>query len=220
MKPNKQIDHGTLEWFDCKNNFPPMSIDLYVDSEHGYGIGRLGRRVKDKSIIWTVHLDSGEVYMVYAFYKVKRWAYMPKDEKTNTKLKHELMLNKERSWVPCYLKSEADKWIADLEESHKKEVGQLLIEIAELKKEKEYVIEHTADVINGQECEIQRQKYKRCFAMAQEWRNYASFCGMQSSCHNHRGFGKTAEKYTWKECHAWKCVKRLLKLAEKFKESK
>ena len=33
-----------------------------------------------------------------------------------------------------YLKSEADKVIADLEESHKKEVGQLLIEIAGLKK--------------------------------------------------------------------------------------
>ena len=31
------------------------------------------------------------------------------------------------------LKSEADKFIEDLEESHKKEVGQLLIEIAELK---------------------------------------------------------------------------------------
>ena len=35
-----------------------------------------------------------------------------------------------------YLKSEADKVIADLEESHKKEVGQLLIEIAELKAQK------------------------------------------------------------------------------------
>lgn len=32
-----------------------------------------------------------------------------------------------------YLKSEADKVIADLEESHKMEVEQLLIEIAELK---------------------------------------------------------------------------------------
>lgn len=39
----------------------------------------------------------------------------------------------ERSQV--YLKSEADKMIADLEESHKKEVEQLLIEIVELKKE-------------------------------------------------------------------------------------
>lgn len=35
-----------------------------------------------------------------------------------------------------YRKSEADKVIADLEESHKKEVGQLLIEIAELKAQK------------------------------------------------------------------------------------
>lgn len=39
-----------------------------------------------------------------------------------------------------YLKSEADKVIADLEESHKMEVGQLLMEIAELKKKlRDYV---------------------------------------------------------------------------------
>ena len=37
-----------------------------------------------------------------------------------------------------YLKSEADKVIADLEESHKKEVGQLLIEIAKLKEERRW----------------------------------------------------------------------------------
>lgn len=30
-----------------------------------------------------------------------------------SELKHKLMLNKERSWVPCYLKSEADKVIAE-----------------------------------------------------------------------------------------------------------
>lgn len=65
-----------------------------------------------------------------------------------------------------YDKSEADKFIADLEESHKKEVGQLLMEIAELKKEKEYVIDHAADVINGQERELRNHKYKRCLAMA------------------------------------------------------
>lgn len=66
---------------------------------------------------------------------------------------------------------------------------------------------------------IRHHKYKRCLAMAQEWRNYAAFCGMQSSCHNHRGFGKTAEKWTWKECHAWRCRKRWLELAKKFKEA-
>ena len=51
-----------------------------------------------------------------------------------SELKYQLMLNKERSWVPCYLKSEADKFIADLEESHKMEVEQLLMEIGGLKK--------------------------------------------------------------------------------------
>lgn len=34
----------------------------------------------------------------------------------------------------CYLKSDADKFISDLEERHKKEVGQLLMEISKLKK--------------------------------------------------------------------------------------
>ena len=29
-----------------------------------------------------------------------------------SELKHQLMLNKDMSWVPCYLKSEADKVIA------------------------------------------------------------------------------------------------------------
>ena len=56
-----------------------------------------------------------------------------------SELKYQLMLNKDMSWVPCYLKSEADKVIADLEESHKKEVGQLLIEIVRLKKEIEFM---------------------------------------------------------------------------------
>ena len=33
-----------------------------------------------------------------------------------SELKHLLMLSKERSWVPCYLKSDADKVIADKDE--------------------------------------------------------------------------------------------------------
>lgn len=65
---------------------------------------------------------------------------------------------------------------------------------------------------------IARHKYKRCLAMTKEWRSYAAFCGIQSSWHNNRGFGKTAEKWTWKECHAWKCVKRWQGLAEEFEE--
>ena len=48
---------------------------------------------------------------------------------------------------PCYLKSDADKVIADLEESHKKEVGQLLMEIAGLEK-----LVETADKLVKQKC--------------------------------------------------------------------
>ena len=44
-----------------------------------------------------------------------------------------------------YLKSEADKVIADLEESHKKEVEQLLMEIVGLKK-----LVETADKLDGE----------------------------------------------------------------------
>lgn len=118
-----------------------------------------------------------------------------------------------------YLKSESDKVIAELKEKLKeqtslaeegwKESGTYHTSYAEAVKE-----------LYEKNKELRHQKYKRCLGMAQEWRNYASFCGMQSSCHNHRGFGKTAEKYTWKECHAWKCVKRYEELAEKFKEVK
>lgn len=76
-----------------------------------------------------------------------------------------------------YLKSEADKFISDLEENHKKEVGQLLIEIEELKQtlnnsrnarkywRKEYLIEYK---------ECCSQKYKRCLAMA-KWCNSEAF---------------------------------------------
>ena len=60
---------------------------------------------------------------------------------------------------------------------------------------------------------LRRSNRKLCLAKAQEWRNYASFCGMQSSCHNHRGFGKTAEKWSWKQCHAWRCMKHWIALA-------
>lgn len=97
-----------------------------------------------------------------------------------------------------YIKSEADKVIEYLDESHKKEVGQLLMEIVELKKEKEYVIEHTADVINGQERELSRQKYKRCLAMAQVLEHV---CPM------------TNRKAKWRD--KWR--NRWLELAEKFK---
>lgn len=38
-------------------------------------------------------------------------------------LKHQLMLNKEMSWVPCYIKSEADTVIAELKAEEKRKDG-------------------------------------------------------------------------------------------------
>ena len=108
-----------------------------------------------------------------------------------------------------YDKSEADKVIADKDE-----------EIEELKEQvHEYALGSYVMQARAEK-EARHDKYKRCLAMTKEWRSYAAFCGIQSSWHNNRGFGKTAEKWTWKECHAWRCSKRWLELADKFKEAK
>ena len=103
--------------------------------------------------------------------------------------------------VEVYLKSEADKVIAELEENHKKEVGQLLMKIAELKEtlnnsrnarkywRKEYLIEYK---------ECCNQKYKRGLAMAK-------------ICENKLG---TIVKPGW----WYKWSNRWLKIAEQFKD--
>ena len=101
-----------------------------------------------------------------------------------------------------YDKREADKFIADLEESHKMEIGQLLIEIAELKKEKEYAIEHTAEVINVQERELRHNRYKRCLAMSSLWRERAE-----------TSTDRDNTLISNRRCDKW------LAIAEKFKEA-
>lgn len=118
--------------------------------------------------------------------------------------KYEQVLDK------VYIKSEADEVISKLEDD-----CAYLKTMAQKNADDNAVMAKQRAEALKREC---HQKYKLCLAMAKEWSNYAAFCGMQSSCHNHRGFGKTAEKWTWKECHAWKCVKRWRELAEKFKQ--
>lgn len=111
-----------------------------------------------------------------------------------------------------YAKSEADKVIADLEESHKMEVGQLLIEIVELKEQVHeyalgsYILQARA------EKEARHNKYKRCL-------NKAEWCEERSARYDalqeHSGFSWRREidfYFRW--------YQRWLELAEKFKPNK
>lgn len=109
----------------------------------------------------------------------------------------------ERSQV--YLKSEADKVIAELEESHKMEVEQLLIEIVKLKAQKAQAEDDCA----YWEFKAHRErhnKYKRCLAIA-------SKCRLRARWFGDNAFYKK-EKWALKWHRIW------LELAEKFKETK
>lgn len=105
-----------------------------------------------------------------------------------------------------YEKSKADKVFAELEERHKMEVEQLLIEIAELQNRVRdyaqglYVIQAMA------EKEARHHKYKRCLSMAK-------LCNEKWLVHN---FAEITTKLGFYD----KWEKRWLKIAEKFKEAK
>jgi hypothetical protein len=115
-----------------------------------------------------------------------------------------------------YDKSEADKVIAELEESHKKEVEQLLMEIVKLKADYKEACDRlqTANLIKDEQLTAARhQKYKRCLAMARisqdDWHLHNSFYAM-----GHQEFEK-------RKCEFYeKWHKRWLELAEKFKPNK
>lgn len=130
-----------------------------------------------------------------------------------SELKHQLMMNKEHSWVFAYLKSEADKVIADLEESHKMEVGQLLI----LNREQANAANRLRD---SMEQALRHHKYKRCLAMRNMCR-YAQYsysylmenesCKIRPNTIDFRRYNKKYHFYI-----RWR--KRWLELAEQFKE--
>ena len=99
-----------------------------------------------------------------------------------------------------YLKSEADKVIAELEESHKKEVSQLLI----LNREQANSANRLRD---SMEQVIRHHKYKRCLAMA-KWcaSRSASWCLDPADDELHKSDFYDKWKLRW------------LELAKKFKE--
>ena len=98
----------------------------------------------------------------------------------------------------CYDADEVDKMIEELEENHKKEVGQLLI----ANREQAIAANRLRD---SMEQAIRNQKYKRCLAMAELCRTSALY---EKS--------PDAAKY----CKWWlKWYERWLKLAEQFKDA-
>lgn len=115
--------------------------------------------------------------------------------------------------IKVYLKSEADKFISDLEESHKKEVEQLLIETKRLENLCASY-RHDCDNLAIREANalkeigrdnrvISHQQYKRCLAMASYWLAVSYHCVDDK----HR---QSAEKHH----HKW------LEISYKFKEAK
>ena len=108
-----------------------------------------------------------------------------------TELKPHLMLNREMSWIPCYLKSEADKLIAEL--NTRICDGDEDFEIANNQIERLLKI-------------VRHQKYKRCLAMS-EW------------CNSEIGIADTDGDYKDMQWYQ-KWYERWLKIAEQFKEAK
>ena len=105
-----------------------------------------------------------------------------------------------------YIKSEADKVIADLKESHNKDVEQLLIKIVELKKQVHDYAQGLYVIQAKTEKEARHSNYKRCLAMAK-------LCNEKWLVHN---FAEIPTKLGFYD----KWEKRWLKIAEKFKDVK
>ena len=148
-----------------------------------------------------------------------------------------------------YLKSEADKVIAELEESHKKEVGQLLIEIVKLKDSLGKLLKSKTEQVMDevlQKCliygegfvpaehamrlvaELRHNKYKRCLAMAWWCEATALWC-YQAASTLPAGFHATLygkpvmiepDRLFKRHVLLTKWSARWLEIAEKFEEAK
>ena len=119
-----------------------------------------------------------------------------------------------------YTRIDADNVIADLEESHKKEVEQLLIEIAKLKQQIE-VLQKEKKIIQDlyigerNDCRIWaaraiHNKYKRCLAMAM-------WCAAECVVNQNTYKRFLTHKSEFRIGHFRKWYLRWLAIAEKFK---
>lgn len=102
----------------------------------------------------------------------------------------------------------AIEWVYPKEEADKV--------IAELKKEKEYVIEHTAEVINMQERELRNQKRKRCLAMAEKCFESREYWRYRYEDWSDKGYNIA---YKWRKVEFWgSWGRRWLEIADELKE--
>ena len=132
-------------------------------------------------------------------------------------------------YTEFYMKAEADKVIAELEENHKKEVEQLLIEIAELKNDYKEACDRlqTANLIKDEQLAATRyQKYKRCLDKAKLCEATALWC-YQAACTLPKGFKATLHgkpvmiepaRLFNRQVLLTKWSERWLELANKFKD--
>lgn len=140
---------------------------------------------------------------------------------------HELRPNE---YAEFYLKSEADKVFADLEESHKMEVEQLLMEIVELKQkinESQTELELWRDgsiISEAHQKEIDEKRhsdYKWCLAMARWCKDMSVWWNDEQVLRLNEQTGN-AKSRRFQEAHKkfvffFKWHKRWLELAERFK---
>ena len=116
--------------------------------------------------------------------------------------KHEL--------AQIYLKSETDKLLAELEESHKREVEQLLMEIVELKKACNDKDDWCLHILK----ENRHHKYKRCLDKAEMCKSKQIYLHSLTRIYSDKELWEYASDYWIKWSKHW------LELAEKFKEAK
>lgn len=117
-------------------------------------------------------------------------------------------------FIRAYEEPEVDKVIAELEELHKKEVGQLLIEITELKQKNDDSRYNIAVLRKDRS----RQKYKRCLAMAMYCHNKREIYERDSYDWELEDDAKDTLRNKANIMRKWR--NRWLEIAEKFKVAK
>jgi nitrate reductase NapAB chaperone NapD len=97
------------------------------------------------------------------------------------------------NWSQVYYADEADKVIAELEETHKKEVGQLLAEIAELKSQVHEMAGKVYVVIEFDSETLEFSEIEGVFQSKEEAEDFAKDCNARYLRYSYECFEETLE---------------------------